>query len=299
MVAPFLVGTVVWFERDFRSGTSAQVSGNVMRPQGIVSYGELERPTGIEPVAPTWEAGVLPLYEGRLEAGILRLAEAHDGGDRQPVPALADEIAPIDEIDVERIDRAIAQAELVARLVRAGWSGRHRLPEHLAGQRPDVVARAQVDAHAIGAVVGAEASVAKPAGIEVDARGVGEAEGRRQIGEYRGAVLFAEVVGEARGGGDAELADGARQEIGFHLRHGYGGVLAVRASSGDLHAHFDRPGEIGDAGRVHRGDGIAAGRSGIPRFDLAGPRRGNLRGVDLIGSARAENTAANQRERKR
>src|SRR5258705_12706799 len=98
-----------------------------MRPQGIVSYEELERPTGIEPVAPAWEAGVLPLYEGRLEAGILRLAEAHDGGNRQPVPALANEIAAVDEVDVERIDRSVAQAELVARLVRAGRGGGDRL----------------------------------------------------------------------------------------------------------------------------------------------------------------------------
>src|SRR5258705_1499514 len=123
-----------------------------MRPQGIVSYEELERPTGIEPVAPAWEAGVLPLYEGRLEAGILRLAEPHDGGNRQPVPALADEIAAIDKIDVERIHRPVAQAELIARLVRAGRRRRDRLAEHLAGQRPNLVGGAQIGAHAIGAV---------------------------------------------------------------------------------------------------------------------------------------------------
>src|SRR5258705_380700 len=83
------------------------------------------------------------------------------------------------------------------------------LPEHFAGKRPDVVARAHIDAGAVGAVVGAEAAVAKPASAEVDARSVGEAQGRRQIGEDRGAVLLAEVVGEARGHSDAELADGA------------------------------------------------------------------------------------------
>jgi hypothetical protein len=32
----------------------------------------VERPTGIEPVAPAWEAGVLPLYEGRFESNDAR-----------------------------------------------------------------------------------------------------------------------------------------------------------------------------------------------------------------------------------
>ena len=66
-------------------------------------------------------------HPAALSAGLFfRRLEADDRRERDPIGALAREIAAIDQIDVELIDRPVAQPKLKARLDDAGFCPRRR-----------------------------------------------------------------------------------------------------------------------------------------------------------------------------
>ena len=80
---------------------------------------------------PEWLAQLL----GTIASRAWRLED--DGGER--IGRVRREIAATDQIDAEQIDRPVTQPKLKARLDSAGFLRDAGLPEHLAGQRPDVV----------------------------------------------------------------------------------------------------------------------------------------------------------------
>jgi hypothetical protein len=95
--------------------------------------------------------------------------KANHGRERDPVCVLAVNIAAVNQINVEVVDRTPAQPDLEARLGYAnGILPSAELAEDFGGQRPDIVRRAPVHARAISRIVLPGDAIPFPAGVEID-----------------------------------------------------------------------------------------------------------------------------------
>src|SRR5205807_4334828 len=101
---------------------------------------------------------------GRL---FLRRRKADACRDRDPVRVFAGDIASVNEIHREPVDRPPAQPGLQARLcLRRGFCPTEQT-EDLSSQRPDVVRRPQIEAGAVKKELTIGTAIPLPAGIQI------------------------------------------------------------------------------------------------------------------------------------
>src|SRR5262245_21440792 len=116
-------------------------------------------------------------------------------GKSNPIGVLAVDVAAVDEIHAEFVDRTPAQPDLKTRLGHAdGFLSCAHLAEDLGGERPNIVGGAPVDSGAIGCIVLFCHTVPLPTSIQVDAHDSRYPQRRWNSDKNGGGFLVREIV---------------------------------------------------------------------------------------------------------
>jgi len=99
-----------------------------------------------------------------------RRRESDNRRKRNPVRVFAIEVATIDDIDVESIDRPETQTQLESCLRHARRIRDAGQTEHLTCERPNIIGGSQINARAVEQVVPIDGAVPLPTGIQIDTR---------------------------------------------------------------------------------------------------------------------------------
>src|SRR5262245_8849483 len=109
---------------------------------------------------------------------------------RYPVGVFTVDVASVDQIDVEFIDRTPTQPDLETRFGHAnGVLPGAKLTEHFSGQGPDIIRRTPIHARSISRIMLARDIVPFPASVEIDPYYVRQAQ-RRGDGNKCGGILL-------------------------------------------------------------------------------------------------------------